>query len=107
MFTLYQNEYPLRICGPDEIEALTPVGDQDLRIRYHGHPRSFFPYLDAFEKVPGRTVVPVSEASRRAFRDAARVVLRKYPAMAELIKEIHAAGEIPLLATAATAASPA
>lgn len=63
--------------------------------------------LDAFEKVPGRTVVPVSEASRRAFRDAARVVLRKYPAMAELIKEIHAAGEIPLLATAATAASPA
>jgi 8-oxo-dGTP pyrophosphatase MutT (NUDIX family) len=50
MFTLYQNEYPLRICGPDEIEALPPVGDQDLRIRYHGHPRSFFPYLDAFEK---------------------------------------------------------
>ncbi len=57
--------------------------------------------LDAFEKLPGRTVVPVSEASRRAFSEAARPVLRKDASLVAQIKEIHAAGEIPLLATSA------
>lgn len=60
--------------------------------------------LDAFEKLEGRTVVPVSEASRRAFAEAARPVLRKDASLTALIKEIHATGEIPLLASPAASA---
>lgn len=50
MFTLYINEYPLRLCGTDELGALPPADENHLRFRYQGQPRSFFPYLDAFEK---------------------------------------------------------
>jgi|GEM_PF-6318318 len=60
--------------------------------------------LDMFEKVHGRTIVAVPESAREAFRDAARVALRRHPGLTDVIKEIHAAGEIPLLSAAAAIA---
>jgi 8-oxo-dGTP pyrophosphatase MutT (NUDIX family) len=72
MFTLYQNEYPLRICTPEEAEVLLPpANDRHLRMRYAGHPRSFFPYLDAFEKGTSKiySVAFLSPDPEAAIRD--------------------------------------
>lgn len=62
--------------------------------------------LDMFARVHGRTIVTVPEAALGPFREAGWATLRRHPTFAPMIKEIHAAGEIPLLTGAAAVASP-